>query len=102
MRTGRDAALQGADQFIALRNAGATNSMRAPWQAVVADPLISPTRLDQDPKRPCLPDQYATVRGSFVDPAQGRAFVAALESHGSHNYGNPASSRSRGFYVEGA
>ena len=101
-RTGRQGAMQGVDQFIALRSAGEGNSMRAPWQAVVADPLVSPGRLDQDPKQPHLRDQYATVRGSFVDPVQGRAFVTALESsHGSHNYGSPSDSRSRGFYVEG-
>ena len=100
-RTGREHALQGVDQFIALRNSSATNSMHALWQAVVADPLVNPTKLGQDPKQPHLPEQYDIVRGSFVDPVQGRAFVEALEAHGSRNHGDPASPKSRGFYAEG-
>jgi peptidoglycan hydrolase-like protein with peptidoglycan-binding domain len=101
MRTGRDAAVKGAELFNSLQNAGARNPMREPWQAVVGNPLVDPTQVGNDPKQPHLANQYATVKGSFVDPAEGRAFVAALEKGGSHNYGDPGKSHSRGFYAEG-
>ncbi|UKE51477.1 peptidoglycan-binding protein [Xanthomonas translucens] len=101
MHTGRDDALRGAETFNALRNASQTNPLHAPWQAVVANPLVNPTQLHADPKHAHLAEQYATVKGIFVDPVQGRAFVQSLEHGGSHNYGDPAKSNSRGFYAEG-
>ena len=101
MRTGRDAALSGAETFNALRNASERNAMHEPWQAVAANPLINPTQVGTDPKQPNLADQYATVKGTFVQPAQGSAFINALEKGGSYNYGDPSKSNSRGFYVEG-
>ena len=42
MRTGRDAALKGAQLFNALQNTSERNPMRDPWQAVVANPLVDP------------------------------------------------------------
>ncbi|WP_158880051.1 peptidoglycan-binding domain-containing protein [Rhodanobacter sp. L36] len=101
METGRDAAISGAEAFNALRNASQANAMRGPWQAVMANPLVDPTQVDKDPKQLHLADQYATVKGLFVQPDQGRALVYALEKGGSHNYGDPSSSNSRGFYSEG-
>ena len=41
------------------------------------------------------------MKGLFVAPTQGRAFVDALEKGGSYNSGDPAKSNSRGFYAEG-
>ncbi|WP_208588510.1 peptidoglycan-binding domain-containing protein [Xanthomonas fragariae] len=101
MESGRDAALRGAETFNALRNASEANPLHAPWQAVMANPLVDPTQLHADPKHPHLAEQYATVKAVFVDPVQGRAFVQALEHGNSHNYGDPAKSNSRGFYAEG-
>ncbi|WP_082065180.1 peptidoglycan-binding protein [Xanthomonas sp. MUS 060] len=101
MESGRDAALRGAETFNALRNTSEHNPLHTHWQAVMENPLVDPTQLHADPKHPHLAEQYATVKGIFVDPVQGRAFVQALEHGGSHNYGDPAKSNSRGFYVEG-
>jgi hypothetical protein len=93
--------MKGAETFNALRNASQGNSMHEPWQAVVANPLVNPTQLGADPKQRHLADQYAAVKGIFVDPVQGRSFVNALEKGESHNYGDPSKSNSRGFYAEG-
>ncbi|WAT15215.1 peptidoglycan-binding domain-containing protein [Xanthomonas fragariae] len=101
MRTGRDAALSGAETLNAIRRVSEANPLHAPWQAVMANPLVDPTQLHADPKHPHLAEQYATVKALFVDPVQGRAFVQALEHGSSHNYGDPAKSNSRGFYAEG-
>lgn len=43
----------------------------------------------------------ATVKGLFVQPAQGRALVDALEHNGSYHYCDPAHAHSRGFHAEG-
>jgi Putative peptidoglycan binding domain len=101
MRSGRDDALKGVELFNDLQNASERNPMRDPWQAVLANPLIDPTKLGQDTTQPHLPDQYAIVKGTFVEPEQGRALVSALENAGSYNYGDPANSHSRGFFAEG-
>jgi hypothetical protein len=101
MRSGRDAALKGAELFNDLRNASERNPLHDPWQAIVANPLVDPTKLGQDANQPHLPDQYATVKGTFVQPEQGRALVGALENGGSYNYGDPSNSHSRGFFAEG-
>jgi hypothetical protein len=101
MRTGRDAALKGAELFNALQNASERNAMREPWQAVVTNPLIDPTTLTQDANRPHLSDQYATVKGAFVQPDQGRGMLDALERDGSYHYGDPANHHSRGFFAQG-
>jgi hypothetical protein len=101
MQSGRDHALKGAELFNTLRNATEHNPIHDAWQAVTADPLVNPTTLGKDAAHPHLADQYATVKGTFVDPDQGRAFVNALEQGGSHNYGDPSSPHSRGFFSEG-
>jgi hypothetical protein len=101
METGRDDALRGAELFNTLRNASERNAMHAPWRAIAADPLIDPAQVAKDLKQPHLADQYATVKGLFVQPEQGRALVDALEQSGSYHYGNPSHAHSRGFYAQG-
>jgi peptidoglycan hydrolase-like protein with peptidoglycan-binding domain len=63
--------------------------------------LVDPSKLGQDTNLPNLPDQYATIKGTFVQPDQGRALVGALENSGSYNYGDPSNTHSRGFFAEG-
>jgi hypothetical protein len=101
LESGRDAAVAGSALFNALQNATERNPMRDPWQAVIGNPLIDPTTLRQDASQPHLPEQYATIKGTFVQPEEGRAFVIALEKGVSHNYGDPSSAHSRGFFAEG-
>jgi peptidoglycan hydrolase-like protein with peptidoglycan-binding domain len=101
LESGRDAAVKGAELFNSLQSTNERNSMHAPWQAVVGNPLADPTKLGQDTNLPNLPDQYATVKGTFVQPDQGKAMVNALEQGGSYNYGDPSSSHSRGFFADG-
>lgn len=101
LESGRDAAVKGAEVFNALQSASIRNPIHDSWQIVVGDPLVDPSKLGQDANQPHLPDQYATVKSTFVQPEQGRAFVSALESGISHNYGDPSNSHSRGFFSEG-
>lgn len=101
MQSGRDAALRGADLFNTMQHSTANNSMHTPWQDVVANPLVNPTRLNADSAHPHLGQEYLTVKDAFVDPTHGRAMVNALENGGSYNHGNPATAHGRGFYAEG-
>ncbi|HEY9133208.1 MAG TPA: peptidoglycan-binding domain-containing protein [Dyella sp.] len=101
MQSGRDAALRGAELFNALEHAGRDSPMHGPWQDVLANPLVNPTRLDADPAHPHLNPEYRTIKDAFVDPTHGRGMVNALERGGSYNYGNPATANARGFYAEG-
>ena len=101
MQTGRNHALDGVAVFNALRSASASNSMHAPWQAVIANPLVDPTKLRNDPNQPHLGAQYDTVKGLFVQPREGAAFVHALEQGGTLKVGNPAPAQSRGFHLAG-
>jgi len=101
MRTGREHALDGVAVFNALRSASANNSMHAPWQAVIANPLVDPTQVRNDPTQPHLGKHYDTVKGLFVQPKEGAAFVLALEQGGIQKVGKPATAHSRGFHVAG-
>lgn len=101
MHTGRNAALQGAELFNALRNARESNPLRSVWQTVSAEPLADPAQIRKDAGQPHSTDQYATVKGLFVQPVQGQTFVAALDSGASYNHGDPAHAHSRGLYAEG-
>jgi hypothetical protein len=101
MQTGRNDTLKGVEMFNTLRSAGQQNPMHDAWLAVTSDPLVDPTKLGKDPSHPNLPGQYATIKGTFVQTDQGRAFVNALENTGSYNYGDPSNSHSRGFFAEG-
>lgn len=101
MHTGRDAALQGAELFNALRRARDDNPLHGVWQAVASDPLADPARIGKDARQPHSTEQYATIKGLFVQPVQAQALVAALNSSASYNYGDPAQTHSRGLYAEG-
>jgi len=97
MQTGRDDALRGASLFNTMQHSTANNAMHAPWQDVLADPLVNPTRLAADTAHPHLSQTYPAVKDMFVDPTHGRQMVDALETGGS--YARTASGR--GFYAEG-
>jgi len=101
MRTGSKHALDGVDVFNALRNSSVSNSMHGPWQTVIASPLVDPTQVRNDPTQPHLGKQYDTVKGLFVQPKEGVAFVLALEQGGIQKVGKPATAHSRGFHVAG-
>ena len=94
---GRDHALAGAALFNDLRATDANHPLRPAWNTVVADPLVNPTRLGNDPTRPNLPHEYAAIRDAFTDPAHSRPMVQALGEGGSYAKG----SNHRGFYAEG-
>ena len=80
MQTGRDAAAQGAEVVNALRNTHAQNPLNATWNNVLAgNPLVDPTRLDQDAARPNLPHEYATVKDLFLQKGEAPAFIQALD-----------------------
>ena len=97
MQTGRDHALRGASLFNTMQHSTANNAMHAPWQNVLADPLVNPTRLAADAAHPHLSQTYPVVKDMFVDPTHGQQMVNALETGGS--YSKTASGR--GFYAEG-
>lgn len=79
----RDNALRGAELAVALRNAGTDNPLRGAWQDVTANPLVNPTRLDQDAAHPDLKAEYSTVKSLFATPEQGQSLVRALDDeHG--------------------
>ena len=97
MQTGRDDALRGASLFNTMQHTTANNAMHTPWQDVLANPLVNPTRLAADAAHPHLSQTYPVVKDMFVDPTRGRQMVNALEIGGS--YAHTASGR--GFYAEG-
>lgn len=97
MQSGRDAALRGADLFNTMQHTTANNAMHAPWQDVMANPLVNPTQLAADRAHLHLGQEYPVVKDMFVDPTHGRQMVNALETGGS--YAKTASGR--GFYAEG-
>lgn len=83
-QTGRDKAVHGADVVNALRNTHADSPLRPVWEHVTANPLINPTRLDQDRAHPNLPGEYATVRRLFVNYEQAEPFIHALDRGGAY------------------
>lgn len=83
-QTGRDKALHGADVVNALRNSHPDSPMRPVWEHVTANPLVNPTRLDQDRAHPNLPGEYATVRRLFVNYEQAEPFIHALDRGGAY------------------
>ncbi len=101
----RDNALRGAELVISLRGSETDNPLRDAWRDVVANPLINPTQLDQDRAHPNLQAEYSTVKNLFLVPAQGRAFVEALDAGGTRAQdvrfqGAPAG-HTAGLYVSG-
>lgn len=83
-QTGRDKAVHGADVVNALRNAHPDSPLRPVWEHVTANPVINPTRLDQDRAHPNLPGEYATVRRLFVNYEQAEPFIHALDRGGAY------------------
>ncbi|NUO75743.1 MAG: hypothetical protein HOQ32_06985, partial [Lysobacter sp.] len=83
-QTGRDKALHGADVVNALRNSHPNSPLHPVWDHVTANPLINPTRLDQDRAHPNLPGEYATVRRLFVNYEQAEPFIHALDRGGAY------------------
>ncbi|WP_156087883.1 XVIPCD domain-containing protein [Lysobacter sp. Root667] len=83
-QTGRDKALHGADVVNALRNSHPDSPLHPVWEHVTANPLINPTRLDQDRAHPNLPGEYATVRRLFVNYEQAEPFIHALDRGGAY------------------
>lgn len=101
----RDNALRGAELVIALRGAEVGNPLRDAWRDVTANPLVNPTQLDQDRAHPNLPAEYSTVKNLFLAPAQGRAFVEALDAGGTRaqdvRFQGAPEGHTAGLYVSG-
>lgn len=89
METGRDAALQGAEVMIALRNADSRSPMHQAWQDVMANPLVNPRQTGQDPTRPHLAAEYDTAKNLFLQKAEAPALIHALDQGGAYAYGRP-------------
>jgi len=101
----RDNALRGAEVLIALRNSDAQNPLHAAWQHVATDPLANPTQLNQDPTRPNLQAEYATIKNLLLVPDQGRALVQALDTGGTRardiRFQGAPNDQTAGFYAAG-
>lgn len=97
VRDGRDHALAGAELFNDMRAMGPNSPLRPAWDHVVANPLVNPTQLGNDPIHPNLPHEYAAIRDAYTDTTRGRGMVHALEQGGS--YANTANGR--GYLAEG-
>ncbi|MGA7439294.1 MAG: peptidoglycan-binding domain-containing protein [Luteibacter sp.] len=97
VRDGRDHALAGAELFNDMRAMGANSPLRPAWDNVVANPLVNPTQLGNDPTHPNLPHEYAAIRDAYTDTTRGRGMVHALEQGGS--YAN--TQNGRGYLAEG-
>lgn len=92
-QTGRDKALHGADVVNALRNSHPSSPLRPVWDHVTANPLINPTRLEQDRAHPNLPGEYATVRRLFVNYEQAESFIHALDRGGAYQQARTSQTR---------
>ena len=84
LEDGRNHALSGANVVVALRNAHPNSPLHPVWDHVTANPLVNPTRLDQDRAHPNLPGEYATVRRLFVNYEQAEPFIHALDRGGAY------------------
>ncbi|ALN81140.1 XVIPCD domain-containing protein [Lysobacter antibioticus] len=89
METGRDAALQGAEVMIALRNADSRSPMHQTWQDVMANPLVNPSQTGQDAARPHLAAEYDTAKNLFLQKVEAPALIHALDQGGAYAYGRP-------------
>lgn len=105
MLTGRDAALEGAEVLLALRNSDAGSPLHDIWASVAADPLVDPTRLGEDAARPDLPHAYATVKTLFLQRQEAPAFITALDRGAVSTHGRRDKSGTRfiddGLYAAG-
>ena len=89
LETGREHAMHAAEVLIALRNADARSPLAEAWGAVVANPLVNPTQLGQQPGQPDLPHHYTAVKNLFLQPAQAPRLIAALDEGGAYAWGRP-------------
>lgn len=102
--SGRDAALEGAEVMIALRNSDRANPLRDAWGNVMLDPLIRPTVLDDDRARPNLEKQHAVIKELFIQRQQAPGFIDALDHGGVYRHGrSPDGTRftENGLYASG-
>ena len=103
--SGRDAALEGAEVMIALRNSDPANPLRNAWGNVMLNPLLSPTMLDDDRTRPNLERQHAAIRELFIQRQQAPDFIEALDNGGTYRYGGRSPDGTRftgnGLYASG-
>ena len=105
MESGRNHALAGAEVLIGLRNANAQSPLHDTWQHVVANPLVNPTQVGNDPMQPNLAAEYQTVKTLFLQPGEARPFTTALDQGGAYAYGRPQPEGTRaataGLYASG-
>jgi len=86
MRTGRDAALQGAEVFVALRNSDAGSPLRTVWNGVLENPLANPAQLDTATTRAGFAHEYVATKDLFLNKATAPALIAALDRGGAYGY----------------
>lgn len=89
VESGRVHTSHAAEVLIALRNADPRSPLADAWAAVIANPMVNPTRLDQIPGRPDLPHQYTAVKNLFLQPDQAPRLIAALDEGGAYAWGRP-------------
>lgn len=89
IESGRVHTSHAAEVLIALRNADARSPLAEAWGAVVANPLVNPTQLAQQPGQPDLPHHYTAVKNLFLQPAQAPRLIAALDEGGAYAWGRP-------------
>jgi peptidoglycan hydrolase-like protein with peptidoglycan-binding domain len=104
MKEGRDAALNGAQVFDALRGLSADNPLHEAWAVVVDDPLITPSQVILD-DRPDFRSQYSTIKNLFLEPGNAKPFIEALERGSDYGHGRPHavgdSGPTSGFFATG-
>ncbi len=101
MESGRDAALAGADVVIALRNSNPQSPLNATWNNVLAgNPLVDPTRLNQDAAHPNLAHEYAAVKDLFLQKGSAPAFIHALD-HGTTSMSGQTNAQGNNFTQDG-
>jgi hypothetical protein len=100
MLSGRDAALAGAAVVNALRSSHEDNPMRQTWNNVLANPLVDPTRTDEDRARPNLAHEYDAVKTLFMQRNEAPAFVQALDRGATSMHGR-TSRQGTGFTDDG-
>jgi hypothetical protein len=84
-----------------LRNSNPQSPLHETWQNVLAgNPLADPTRLNQDPARPNLAHEYATVKDLFLQKGEAPAFIRALDQGGVSMHGQQTRD-GRGFVDDG-
>jgi hypothetical protein len=90
-----DAALQGAEVLIALRNAPREHPLRRAWETTAGNPLADPDRFGSASGDPAHGPQYRAIRELFVQRDKAPALLAALDRGLSYGYGRYAADGSR-------